>query len=67
VAVFRRQFKTVAEHNYWTRQEKSTYFITGLQARAIDVLHEFPKGATYETLEALKDGLRDEHLAAYVS
>jgi hypothetical protein len=38
-AVFRRQFETEAEHNCWTRQEKSTYLITSLQGLATDMLH----------------------------
>jgi hypothetical protein len=38
-AVFRRQFETIAEHNYWTIQEKSTYLITALDGRATDVSH----------------------------
>jgi hypothetical protein len=46
-AVFRRQFETVAEHNCWTRQEKSTHFITSLQGRATDVLLGILKSATY--------------------
>jgi hypothetical protein len=34
-------------------------------AAETDVLHEIPKGATYdETLEALEDRLGDQHLAA---
>jgi hypothetical protein len=64
-AVFRRQFEAVAEHNCWTRQEKSTYIITALQGRATDVIHGVPKGATYEeTLEALEDHFEDHHQAA---
>jgi hypothetical protein len=27
-AVFRRQFEAVAEHNFWTHQEKFAYSIT---------------------------------------
>jgi hypothetical protein len=63
--VFRHQFETVAQHNCWTSQIKSTYLITALQGRATDVLHGVPKGATYEkTLEAQADLFRDQHLAA---
>jgi hypothetical protein len=59
------QFKTVAEHNCWTCQEKSTYLTTALQDQATDELHRVSKGATYEeTLEALEDRLGDQHLAA---
>jgi hypothetical protein len=64
-ALFRCQFETVAEHNFWMRQEKSTYLIAALQCRATDVLHGVPKGATYnETLESLEDRFGDQHLAA---
>jgi hypothetical protein len=35
-ALFHRQFKTIAEHNCWMCQEKSTLLITALQGRAID-------------------------------
>jgi hypothetical protein len=63
--VFRRQFETVAEHNCWTRQEKSTYLITTLQGRATDVLHGIPKGRIFEeTLEVLQDCFGDQYLAA---
>jgi hypothetical protein len=41
--VFRLHFETRAEHNCWTRQEKSAYLITTLQGRATDVLHENPE------------------------
>jgi hypothetical protein len=51
-AMFRPQFGTAEDHNCWTRQEKSTYFITALQGRPTDVLHGVPKAANYEeTLE----------------
>jgi hypothetical protein len=61
----RRQFETVAEHNCWTRQEKSTYLITSLQSWATDVLHGIPKSATYEeTLQALEERFGDQHFAA---
>jgi hypothetical protein len=61
-AVFRRQFETVAEHNCYTRQEKSTYLITG---RATDVLHGISRNATYEeTLLVLEDRFGDQHFAA---
>jgi hypothetical protein len=64
-AVFCRQFETAAEHNCWTRQEKSTYFITAMQCRATDVLHGIPRCATYEdTLQALEDRFGDQHFAA---
>jgi hypothetical protein len=63
-AVFWRQFDTVAEHNCWTRLEKSTYLITALQIRDAYVLHGISKGATYEeTLEALEDCFGDQYLA----
>jgi hypothetical protein len=67
--MFRRQFKTVAESNCSTHLEKSTYLITAFQGWATDVLHRVPKGATNEeTLEALEDRFRDQHLAvAYCS
>jgi hypothetical protein len=39
--VFQVQFKTIAGHNCWIRQEKSTYLITKM-------LHGVPKGATYK-------------------
>lgn len=44
--MIRRHFETIAEHNCWTCQEKSTYLIT-LLGPATDVLHKVPKGATY--------------------
>jgi hypothetical protein len=47
-SVFRRQFKALAEHKCWTRQNKFTYLITALQGRNTDVLNGIPKGATYE-------------------
>jgi hypothetical protein len=47
-AMFQHQFETIADHNCWTRQEKSTYLITTLQGRATDMLHGVPEGATYE-------------------
>jgi hypothetical protein len=63
--VFRYQFEAVAEHICWTRQERSTYLIAALHGRATDVLHEDPKGETFdETLEALEDRFGDQHLAA---
>jgi hypothetical protein len=63
--MFRRQFETVAQHNCWTRQNKSTYLVTALQGQATDVLHRVPKGATYEeTLEAQEYRFEDQHLAA---
>jgi hypothetical protein len=46
--VFSPQFETVAKHNGWTRQEKSTHLITALQGRATDVLHGIPIGVTFE-------------------
>jgi hypothetical protein len=64
-AVFRRQFETVAEHNQWSHQEKSTYLITALKGRVADVLHGIPTNATYgETLQALDDRFGDQHFAA---
>jgi hypothetical protein len=55
----------MAEHNCWTCQEKSTYIITALQGRTTDLLHEVPKGATYEdTLGALDYRYGDQHFAA---
>jgi hypothetical protein len=63
--MFWRQFKTVAEHNCWKRQEKSTYLITALQGRATDVLHGVLKGATCEEiLVALENRFGDQYLAA---
>jgi hypothetical protein len=47
-AVFRCQFETAAEHNYWTCQNKSTYLITALQGWATDMLHGVPKSTAYE-------------------
>jgi hypothetical protein len=64
-AVFRLQFETVAEHNCWAGQEKSTYLITSLQGLATDVLHRIQKSAIYdETLQALEERFRDQHFAA---
>jgi hypothetical protein len=64
-SVFRRQFETVAEHNHWLQQEKSTYLITALRGQAADVLHGIPINATYQkTLQALEDRFGDQHLAA---
>jgi hypothetical protein len=37
-----------AEHNCWTRKEKSTYLMTVLHNRPTDVLHGVPKDATYD-------------------
>jgi hypothetical protein len=48
LSVFRRQFDTIAKHNCWTCQEKSTHLIIALQGRATDVRHGIPKSATYE-------------------
>jgi hypothetical protein len=44
--VFWCQFETVAEHNCWMHQEKSTYLITALQVQATDMPHRVSKGAT---------------------
>jgi hypothetical protein len=64
-AMFQRQFETVAEHNRWMPWEKVAYLIAALQGRACDVLHGVPRGAAYEeTIEALEDCFRDQHLAA---
>jgi hypothetical protein len=64
-AVFWRQFETVAEHNCWTRLQKSTYFITTLKHCATNVLQGVLKGMSYEeTLETPKDCFREQHLAA---
>jgi hypothetical protein len=58
------QFETIAEHNCWTRLEKSTYLFTALRGQATDMLHKVPKGATYEeTRGALEDRFGDQHLA----
>jgi hypothetical protein len=63
--MFRRQFETVAEYNRWMLREKVTYLIAALQGRAYDVLHGFPREATYEeTIEAREDRFGDQHLAA---
>jgi hypothetical protein len=63
-AVFRRQFQTVAEHNYWTRQGKYTYLIIALQVRAADVLHGIPASVIYEdALQALEELFGDQHFA----
>jgi hypothetical protein len=43
--VFRRQFETIAEHNCWMSQKKSTHLIIALQSQATDVLHGIPKRA----------------------
>jgi hypothetical protein len=68
-AVFQSQFETVAEHNCWMRQEKSTYLITILQGWATDILCGVPIGVTYEeTLDALEDCFGDQYfVAAYRS
>jgi hypothetical protein len=64
-SVFRHQFETIAEHNGWKPKEKSTYLITALEARATDVLHGIPKGASYdEILQALEDCFGKEPFAA---
>jgi hypothetical protein len=64
-AVFRGQFRTVAEHNCWMRQEKYTYLITSLQCPATEVLHGIPKRATYEeTLQNLEERFGDQQFAA---
>jgi hypothetical protein len=66
--MFQLQFETVAEHNFWMPQEKSTYLITALQVWATDLLHGAPKGAIYEeTLEALEDYFGDHLATAYCS
>jgi hypothetical protein len=59
-AMFRCQFETVAEHNCWTCQEKSTYLISTLQGWVTDMLQGVLKGVT---LEALEDCFGDQHLA----
>jgi hypothetical protein len=62
------QFETVAEHNCWTRLEKSTHFITTFQGQATNVLHGVPKGVTYEeTIDAQEDRFGDWHLATSLS
>jgi hypothetical protein len=44
--------------------EKSTYLITTLQGEATNVLRGVPNVTIYEeTLEALEDCFRDQHLA----
>jgi hypothetical protein len=40
--VFQRQFETIAEHNHWSPQGKSTYLVTALKGRATDVLYSIP-------------------------
>jgi hypothetical protein len=63
-SVFRRQFKTITEHNHWS-DKKSTYLITALKGRAVDVLHGIPTNMNYEgTLQALEDWFGDQHFAA---
>jgi hypothetical protein len=60
-----RQFETVAEHNCWTPQEKSTNLITVLEGWSSDVLHGVLKGATYEeTLEDLEDRFGDHNFTS---
>jgi hypothetical protein len=62
-AVFRCQFKTIAEHTCWTCLEKSTYLVTTLQGHATNVLHRVPKRVTHEeTLDDLEDRFGDQHL-----
>jgi hypothetical protein len=64
-SVFRRQFKTIAKHNKWLREEKLTYLVTALKGRAADVLYGIPADTTYEeTLQALEDHFGDQHFAA---
>jgi hypothetical protein len=64
-SVFRLQFGTVAEHNHWSHEEKSTYLITALKVRAGDVLHGIPTNTTYEkTLQALEGRFGDQNFAA---
>jgi hypothetical protein len=64
-SVFRHKFETEAEHNGWTRKEKSTYLITALEGRATDVLHGIPKFATNEEiLQALEDSFGEELFAS---
>jgi hypothetical protein len=63
--VFWRQFETVAEHNHWLHQEKSTDLIKALKGRATDVLHGIQTNATYEeTLQALEERFGDQQFAA---
>jgi hypothetical protein len=58
--VFWHQFQTIVKHNCWTCLKKSTY----LQGRATNMLHGVLKGITCEeTLKALEDCFRDQHLA----
>jgi hypothetical protein len=64
-SVFRRQFEVVAEQNWWSNQDKSTYLITALKGRAADVLPGIPTNTIYEdTLRALEDSFEDEHFVA---
>jgi hypothetical protein len=64
-SMFRHQFKTAAEHNHWSHQEKSTDMITALKGRATGVLHSIPTNTTYEeTPQALEDHFGDQHFAA---
>jgi hypothetical protein len=63
-SVFRRQSEIVAEHNSWSKRDKSTYLITALKGGAADVLPVIPTNTTYEnTFQALEDRFSDQHFA----
>jgi hypothetical protein len=62
--VFRRQSEIVAEHNSWSKRDKSTYLIKALKGRAADVLPGISTNTTYEnTFQALEDRFGDQHFA----
>jgi hypothetical protein len=62
-AVFRRQFKSVKQHNYWTPRKKATYLIAAVSRMAAHIPHGVPTGATYEEVtEATENRYRDHHM-----
>jgi hypothetical protein len=61
--VFCRQFEALVQYNNWAPREKATHLSAALQVRVWDVLHEVPKGATYETIKAPEDCFGDQNLA----
>jgi hypothetical protein len=58
--VFRRQFETVAKHNYWTPPEKATYLIAGYPH---STWRPYWSDVRRET-EALDNRYSDHHLEA---
>jgi hypothetical protein len=63
-AVFRRQFKAVADHK-WTSCKKALHLLNVLQEQAADIPHSVPAGVTYkDIIRAITGHYGDHQLAA---